>query len=76
LNLRRYTEVLEIGGEDLVVKPVYRASLHVLVARIRQGLILVHFSAQLKRFLWDRGCLQGLSRGCLGVTGGIKVSRV
>jgi hypothetical protein len=22
----------------------------------RQGLTLVHFSAQLERFLWDRGC--------------------
>ena len=31
-----------------------------------QGLTLVHFSAQRKRFLWDRGCISGLSRGCLG----------
>jgi len=31
-----------------------------------QGLTLVHFSAQLKRFLWHRGCIQGLCRGCLG----------
>ena len=23
----------------------------------RQGLTLVHFSAQRKRFLWDRGCI-------------------
>jgi hypothetical protein len=23
----------------------------------RQGLTLVHFSAQRKRFLWDRGCV-------------------
>jgi len=23
----------------------------------RQGLTLVNFSAQLKRFLWDRGCI-------------------
>ena len=22
-----------------------------------QGLTLVHFSAQLERFLWDRGCI-------------------
>ena len=29
-----------------------------------QGLTLVHFSAQLKRFLWDRGCIEGLLRGC------------
>jgi len=26
----------------------------------RQGLTLVHFSAQLKRFLWDRGRAEGL----------------
>jgi hypothetical protein len=25
-----------------------------------QGLTLVHLSAQLERFLWDRGCAQGL----------------
>jgi len=25
-----------------------------------QGLTLVHFSAQLERFLWDRVCVQGL----------------
>ena len=31
-----------------------------------QGLTLVHFSAQRKRFLRDRGCVQGLFRGCLG----------
>ena len=31
-----------------------------------QGLTLVHFSAQLERILWHRGCIQGLSSGCLG----------
>jgi len=24
---------------------------------VRQGLTLVHFSAQLERFVWDRGCV-------------------
>ena len=32
----------------------------------RQGLTLVHSSAQLKRLLCDRGCSSGLFRGCLG----------
>jgi len=32
----------------------------------KQGLTLVHFSAQLKRLLWDRGSIQGLFRGGLG----------
>jgi len=35
----------------------------------RQGLTLVHFSAQLKRFLWERGCIYGLFRG---YTGGVR----
>jgi hypothetical protein len=35
-----------------------------------QALTLVHVSAQHKRFLWDRGHVQGLHRGCLrGVRG-------
>ena len=29
-----------------------------------QGLTLVHFSAERKRFLWDRECIEGLFRGC------------
>ena len=29
-----------------------------------QGLTLVHFSVECKRFLWDRGCIEGLFRGC------------
>ena len=32
----------------------------------KQGLTLVHVSAQRKRFLWDRGCIEGFIRGCLG----------
>ena len=40
----------------------------------RQGLTLVLFSAQLKRFLWDRGCIQGVCRGCLGGLRGCSVS--
>jgi hypothetical protein len=35
----------------------------------RQGLTLVHVSAQLKRFLWDRGRIQGLLRGSKGALG-------
>jgi len=30
-----------------------------------QGLTLVHFSAQCERFLWYRGCIEGLLRRCL-----------
>ena len=36
----------------------------------QQGLTLVHFSAQRKRFLWDRGCTYGLFEGFLGGVGG------
>jgi len=43
----------------------------------QQGLTLVHCSAQRKRFLWDRECVQGLDRGCSGGVRGYKgVSRV
>jgi len=31
-----------------------------------QGLTLVHFSAQAERFAWDRGCAEGLFKGCVG----------
>jgi hypothetical protein len=31
-----------------------------------QGLTLFHFSAQRGRFLWDRGCIERLFRGCSG----------
>jgi len=31
-----------------------------------QGVTLVHFSAQRKRFLWDRGWIWELFRMCLG----------
>ena len=34
-----------------------------------QGLTLVHFSGQHTRFLLDGGCIEGLSRGCLGGVG-------
>jgi len=39
-----------------------------------QGLTLVHFSAQLKSFVWDRGCILALFRRWQGVlvdTGGV-----
>ena len=32
-----------------------------------QGLTLVHFSAQRKRFWWDKGCLGGGRGGIFGV---------
>ena len=41
-------------------------------ARPCQGLTLVHFSAQLKRILWDRSALWGGSVGVEEVSGGIK----
>jgi hypothetical protein len=35
-----------------------------------QGLTIVHFLAQHKRFLWDRGCIKGLLWGRFGVVRG------
>jgi len=37
-----------------------------------QGLTLVHFSALLKRFLWDRGAFGGCFRGIQEVSGGTR----
>ena len=39
---------------------------------VRQGLTLVHFSAQRKRFEWDNRCIQELLSECFGVLGGIR----
>ena len=36
-----------------------------------QGLTLAHVSAQLKRCLWDIGCIQGLFRGYSGGIQGV-----
>ena len=36
-----------------------------------QGLTLVHFSAQFKCPLWDRGCMLGVFTGCQGVLGSV-----
>jgi len=42
----------------------------------KQGLTLLHFSAQRKRYLWDRGCIEGLFRvyfaGVSVVSGGVR----
>jgi len=41
-----------------------------LLAASSQGLTLVHFLSQRKRLLWNRGCIQGVFKGCLaGVMG-------
>ena len=37
-----------------------------------QGLTLVHFSAQLQRFLWDSRRIEGLFRGSLKVSGDVQ----
>jgi hypothetical protein len=50
---------------------------HRVVPAPVQGLTLVHFPVQLKRFLRDRGYMEGLSRGGVGCVRGYEgVSRV
>jgi hypothetical protein len=46
-DLRRYIEALPSAVSGDVPE---------LLGAGRQGLTLVHFSAQLERFVWDRGC--------------------
>jgi hypothetical protein len=50
---------------DHAVHPVHHAH------AAAQGLTLVHFSAQRKRFLWYGGCVEGLFRGTLGGVMGV-----
>ena len=57
-----------IGLGSLLVAPVAG----VVLADYWQGLILVHFSAQFKRFLWDWGCIEGMSGGVQWVLGSLK----
>jgi hypothetical protein len=45
-------------------------NISLVLAASAQGLTLAHFSAQLKRFLLDKGCVWGLFRGCLGAVWG------
>jgi len=53
-NLRRYSLADVCVAATLY--PVMARALDA-AARARQGLTLVHFSAQRKRFLCDRGCI-------------------
>ena len=58
---------VQVGSDGLGFEPVLETSSY---ADERQGLTLVHFSAQLEPFLWDRGCVgvvQPMVRRCLGV---------
>ena len=48
------------------IQCVLEPSRRPLTMTYEQGLTLVHFSAQLERFLWDKGCMQGLFRWCVG----------
>jgi hypothetical protein len=47
-----------------VVRDDHRLVIIVVVAAASQGLTLVHFSAQLERFFWDRGCAYVLCNPC------------
>ena len=59
-----------VGGEVFEVRENGEGAAGGLVrdaARLlaqRQGLTLVESSAQRKRFLWNRGCVWGLFKGC------------
>jgi len=55
------TDTADMG--DDYYKVAYSAGARVHSDSWGQGLALVHFSAQLERFLWDRGCVEGLYRG-------------
>jgi hypothetical protein len=53
--------VAALDGGRMSIYPAHAAA--VAAAAYVQGLTLVHISAQCKRFLWDRGYIEGLLRG-------------
>jgi len=68
--LDRLTVRMPLGGMVQCAGTVTSTASYGMYITSKQGLTLVHFSAQLKRLPWDRGCTQGDFRGCLaGVRG-------
>jgi len=58
LKSLRGVRVRVVNGKRTDLSQLIRAKLQRAVAGLRrQGLTLVHFSAQRKRLLWDRGCI-------------------
>jgi hypothetical protein len=47
---------VEAAAVEDALQEARMAATALAVAGSRQGLTLVHFSAQLERFVWDRGC--------------------
>jgi len=67
-------ESIALAETVTVTSPMVAAVSHSTAV---QRLTLVHFSAQRKLFVWDRGFIQGLFRGCSGgVRGYLGVSWV
>jgi len=64
LALGTLTNLKELRALSNSLRPAARSI--PLEAGPVKGLTLVHFSAQRKRFLWDRWCIQGLFKGCSG----------
>jgi hypothetical protein len=54
-----------VPGPTMVGTMPNSPMLHQWSVTFLQGLTLVHCSAQRKRFVWNRGCIMGLFRGCL-----------
>ena len=46
-----------VASAAMAVKRKAEADVEAKRAEKRQGLTLVHFSAQRKHFVWDRGCI-------------------
>jgi hypothetical protein len=50
-NAVLFANVAELSHSSCVISSA------VLPSALRQGLTLIHFSAQRERFMWDRGCM-------------------
>jgi hypothetical protein len=74
-GVRAYGGGVGRGGDGCAHSPVFAVCviMTAFLGALLAGLTLVHFSAQLERLLWDRGCAWGLCspcergiRGCIG----------
>jgi len=65
-----------LGMDGTLVRPdSFNAVVASSAPPVYQWLTLVHFLAQRKHFLWDRGCIQGLFGDCVGGVRGEQAER-
>ena len=65
VNLHRPTSRCRTTRAASIASAMMLPATPAALAPCTQGLTLVHFLAQRERFVWDRGCIWALFRGCI-----------